>query len=221
MRNDYTDITIVLDRSGSMQTVRTDTIGGVNRFIEEQRKVPGEATLCLNQFDHDYTKGTPRAIKDAALLDESNYAPRGNTCLYGAIGCAIQETGERLKALPEDQRPAHVIFVIVTDGEENSSHLHEWSRQHTAASIKAAVEQQAGVYKWQFVYIGANQDAILNAAKLGVNVSNALNYTANKAGTSGLYKSFSANVRSMRVGAKRDMSWEADQRKEQSDAATH
>jgi uncharacterized protein YegL len=220
MKKNYTDIIIVLDRSGSMQSVRTDTIGGVNKFIEEQQKTPGEATFSLFLFDHEYNR-TSNAIpiKDARLLTEESYQPRGNTCLYGAIGCAINETGERLKNTPEDQRPEKVIFVIVTDGEENSSHKHEWSKTHTAASIKSQIELQSGTYKWEFVYIGANQDAIQNAGRIGINADRSLNYTQNHAGTKDLYGSLSSNVRSMRLGSKADMSWETKDRQLQAQAA--
>jgi uncharacterized protein YegL len=219
MKKDYTDIIIVLDRSGSMQSVRTDTIGGVNKFIEEQQKVPGEATFSLFQFDHEYERVLNAVpIRSAKQLTPETYAPRGNTCLYGAIGCAIHETGERLKSLAESDRPEKVVFVIVTDGEENSSHKHEWSQKHTAASIKETIERQSSTYKWQFVYIGANQDAITNAQSIGVNAANALNYSANTDGTRSLYGDLSSNVSAMRCSAKVDMSWDANQRKKQRDA---
>jgi hypothetical protein len=224
MKQNYTDIIIVLDRSGSMNVIRKDTIGGVNKFIEEQKKVPGEATFSLHQFDHEYeTVSKAVRIQEAKELTELTYVPRGNTCLYGAIGCAIQETGDRLKAMSEDQRPEKVIFVIVTDGEENSSHKHEWSSTHTAASIKASIERQSETYKWQFVYIGANQNAIMNAGQLGIKADNALNYSSNSEGTSKLYADLGSNVRMMRCGAKLDMSWETKQRKnqDQAKAATH
>lgn len=201
-----------------MQTVRADTIGGVNKFIEDQQRVAGDATFSLHLFDHEYEAGLAKPIKEVKPLTQDAYIPRGNTCLYGAIGCSIQATGERLKALSEDQRPEKVIFVIVTDGEENSSHKHEWSQRHTASSIKADIERQANAYGWQFVYIGANQDAITNAQQLGVNPVNALNYKATSDGTNKLYAAMSENVRDMRTNRKVSMSWSATQQKAQAEA---
>lgn len=221
MKKDYTDIILVLDRSGSMDSVRSDTIGGVNMFINEQKAAPGEACFTLFQFNDAYERilnAIP--VKQAGALTEQSFVPRGNTCLYGAIGCAIHETGERFKHMPEDQRPEKVVFVIVTDGFENSSHLNEWSRGHTASTIKGDIERQSSVYKWHFVFIGANQDAILNAATMGIPASHALNYTHNKVGSEKLYKGLSANVSGMRANTKADMSWENTQRQEQDDAQT-
>lgn len=216
MKQNYSDIIIVLDRSGSMNAIRNDTIDGVNKFIEEQQKIPGEASFSLFQFDHDYEpviNATP--IANAKPLTPETYVPRGNTCLYGAIGCAIRDAGERLKRMAEDQRPEKVIFVIVTDGEENSSHKHEWSRMHTAASVKQDIERQSGAYKWQFVYIGANQDAITNAAAIGISAASAIDYSANAVGTEKLYRSLSDNVGMLRCGASAAMAWSDDQRKAQ------
>lgn len=219
MKQGLTDITIILDRSGSMQHIAGDTIGGVNKFIQDQRSVPGEALLTLCLFDHEYDRIiTAIPVRDVKLLDATSYVPRGNTCLFGAIGASVLFTGERLRALPESERPEHVIVLIVTDGQENSSHQHEWSRLHTQDSVRAAIELQSNIYKWQFVYIGANQNAIVNAVKMGIHPKFAMNYSDNAAGTSALYASSSSNVRGMRSGLKKDMSWEAEQLKLQAEA---
>lgn len=216
MRKDHTDIIMVLDRSGSMDAVRTDTIGGVNRFIDDQQKVPGEARFTLVQFDDKYEpllNAVP--IKDAKPLTEATYVPRGSTALYGAIGRTVEDAGRRLAAMPESERPEKVVCVIVTDGQENNSQHNEWSRMFDAAKIKSMIETQQNAYKWQFVFIGANQDAILAAQGIGIDTSNAINYTANKVGTEKLYASASSNLRAFRTSAKADMSWDAKQRKEQ------
>lgn len=203
-----------------MDSIRTDTIGGVNRFIEEQKKAPGEAVLSLCLFDHEYHRTiNAKRIGDVPVIDEKLYVPRGNTCLFGAIGTAIEETGARLSALPEHERPEFVIVLIVTDGQENSSLAHEWSRRHTQEAIKKAIEHQTDAYKWKFVYIGANQDAITNAANIGIAPGAALNYTSNKIGTQSLYASTASNVSALRSRVRSDLNWSDDQRRQQ-DAAT-
>lgn len=219
MKKDYTDIIVVLDRSGSMQSVKTDTIGGVNQFISDQQKVPGEARWTLNQFDDQFEPVSAAVpIKDAKNLSDSTYVPRGNTALYGAIGRTIDEAGKRFAAMADHDRPEKVVVLIVTDGQENDSHNNEWSRAFTQAKIKEMIERQSSAYKWQFVYIGANQDAIFNAAAMGIAAGNALNYTSNAKGTRALYASASSNLRSFRTSASVDMAWSAKQRAEQDDA---
>lgn len=220
MKKDYTEIIVVLDRSGSMEAIKADTIGGVNQFITDQQQVPGEARWTLAQFDDQYevvSSGVP--IKDARRLTTATYVPRSNTALYGAIGRTIDEAGRRLSAMPEAQRPGKVVFLIVTDGQENNSFHNEWSRAYTQERIKEMIQRQSRTYQWEFVYIGANQDAIFNAAAMGIDAGNALNYAANQVGTQALYAATSSNLRSFRVGGKADMSWTAKQKKEQEDAS--
>lgn len=220
MKQDYTDIVIVLDRSGSMASVRNDTIGGFNKFVDEQRNVPGEARLTLVQFDDQYEPGVIGApIREVKPLTHDTYLPRGFTALHGAIGKTIQQAGERFTAMLEAERPAKVIFVIVTDGEENSSHKYEWSRAWDMAKVREMIEHQTNAYKWQFVYIGANQDAVLNAQRIGVAASNAINYTANAVGTQDLYDSLSANVVRMRCSNSSSMKWSDEDREKQKKAA--
>lgn len=219
MKQNYTDIVIVLDRSGSMASVRNDTIGGFNKFVDEQRNVPGEARLTLVQFDDQYEpfiNAVP--IREVKPLTEATYVPRGWTALHGAVGKTIEAAGERFKAMLESERPGKVIFVIVTDGEENSSHKYEWSNAWDEARVKQMVEHQTNTYQWQFVYIGANQDAVLNARRGGIIGANAINYTANAVGTRRLYASLSRKVADYRVGTDNDMSWSAADHLAQQDA---
>lgn len=219
MKQNYTDIVVVLDRSGSMQSIQSDTIGGFNRFLEDQKKTPGEAKITLAQFDDQYDVVLGAVpIASARPLDDKTYQPRGSTCLYGAIGRTIEDAGARFNSMPEHERPEKVVCLIITDGQENHSHISEWSRQWTQDRIKALIQQQSDTYKWQFVFIGANQDAILTAQGIGINVNNALNYTSNAAGTEKLYKSMSANLSSLRCCATSDMSWSVKDREEQEQA---
>lgn len=219
MKKGLTDITIVLDRSFSMNPIRESTIHGVNKFIEEQQVIAGDAILSICLFDHEYDRLIhAQHIRTVQPLNEHSYQPRGDTSLFGAIGTAIAETGRRLSAIPEPERPEHVLILIVTDGEENHSRLAEWSQAHSQTSVKKAIEHQSGVYKWIFQYIGANQDAITNAGRLGIRATQAINYASNKIGTDKLYASMSSNVSALRSGASCSVDWSAEQRKEQ-DAA--
>ena len=160
MRTDLTDITMVIDRSGSMQSIRTDAEGGINSFIEQQKQEPGEALLTLVQFDTEYEfvhSGTPIKQVPAFTL-----VPRGSTALLDAVGRAINETGARLAAMSDADRPGLVVFVIVTDGQENSSHEFERDK------IREMIEHQQSVYKWQFTFLAANQDAFAEGASMGI-----------------------------------------------------
>jgi Mg-chelatase subunit ChlD len=160
MRNDLADITLVIDRSGSMQSIRDDAEGGVNAFIKEQAKFAGEAKVTIVEFDTEYhfvTQGTPVAeVADYRLV------PRGQTALLDAVGRAINETGERLARLDEADRPGLVVMVVMTDGHENSSH------EFTLTRIKQMIEHQQSNYQWQFTFLGADQDAFGEAHSMGM-----------------------------------------------------
>ena len=190
---DTTDITIILDRSGSMQAIRTDTIGGFNSFLEEQKKLPDKASLSLIQFDHEYEpvyRGID--IQDAAKLTLETFVPRGNTALYDAVGRTIVKTGERLAKLPEAERPKRVLFLIITDGAENAS------REYSAAMLHSMITEQREKYAWEFVFLGANQDSFLNAQQIGVAL--AANFVADAQGTHSLYSNVSGGTSDFRSG---------------------
>lgn len=160
MNNALTDITLVVDRSGSMAAIREDAEGGINTFVAEQCKQSGEAMLTLVQFDTKYEflyRGAP--IREVAKYE---LLPRGSTALLDAIGRAIVETGARLARMPESERPGLVVFVITTDGQENAS------REFTKPQIKQMIEHQQQKYGWQFTFLGANQDAFAEAHAMGI-----------------------------------------------------
>lgn len=213
MQPNKTDILIVLDRSGSMAEIRDDTIGGFNVFLKEQKTVPGEATITLAQFDDIYEviyDAVP--IANAQELTNKTYVPRNSTALYDAICKTIDNAGKRLSDTIESRRPAHVICAIITDGKENAS------TKFSSQDVNERITRQRDQYKWEFVFIGANQDAIVSARALGIPTANAINYTDNKIGTDAVYSAMSDNVRGMRMSAKASMSWEPKQRKDQEDA---
>ncbi len=160
MRTDLTDITMVIDRSGSMESIRSDAEGGINAFINQQKVEPGEALLTLVQFDTEYEfvhSGVP--IKQVTAF---TLLPRGSTALLDAVGRAINETGARLAAMNETDRPGLVVFVIVTDGQENSS------REFKRKKIREMIQHQQSAYKWQFTFLAANQDAFAEGASMGI-----------------------------------------------------
>jgi hypothetical protein len=193
-RIDFTDITIILDRSGSMASVAHDTIGGFNRFVEDQKGGHGEAALTLVQFDNQYEvvyAGTP--IADVPVMTGETFVPRGSTALLDAIGRTIDDTGRRLASLPEAQRPETVIIVIITDGYENAS------RRYTSHRVGEMIAHQSDIYSWQFVFLGANQDAIATAASMGVDAGSALTYAATPIGTENAFAAVSSRTRVKRV----------------------
>ena len=172
MNSQLTDITLVIDRSGSMASIREDAEGGVNSLLQQQAGEPGEATVTIVQFDTEYEfvcQGTPVESVPTYQLE-----PRGATALLDAVGQAINQTGKRLEAMPENQRPGLVIFVIVTDGHENSS------QEFTLDQIKSMIEHQQQVYNWHFNFLGADQDAFEEAAKMGIHLDGAAVYSKDR-----------------------------------------
>ena len=173
MNNTLTDITLVVDRSGSMQQIQSDAEGGVNAFIRAQANEPGVALLTLVQFDTEYEfvhRGVPMPS-----VPEYKLAPRGMTALLDAVGRAINDTGERLAGLPEPDRPGLVVFVVMTDGQENSS------REFSKSQIKQMIESQQSKYNWHFTFLGANQDAFAEAGGMGIAAAGVANWAVDKA----------------------------------------
>lgn len=205
-----TDITIVLDRSGSMASVVNDTIGGFNKFLDDQKKAPGSANITLNQFDTIFETPIPTSdIQKAPHLTTETFVPRGGTALLDAIGRAIVDTGTRLSANPAGK----VVFVIITDGEENSSH------KFNSLQISEMISHQRDKYAWEFVFLGANQDAIATAASVGIHPANAMTYAHNAIGTARAFAAAGSNVRSYRAsGQSADLAWSTKQREEQEKA---
>jgi Mg-chelatase subunit ChlD len=188
MSQNLTDITLVVDRSGSMEAIRRDAEGGVNAFIREQAAEPGEASLTLVQFDTKYefvSKGVP-----IELAPKFKLVPRGATALLDAVGRAIHETAERLAKLKHEDAPGLVLFCIVTDGLENSS------QEFSKTQIKTLIEQRRQKSGWQFTFLGANQDAFAEARSMGIPESGAANYSTQKVATA--YKAYGTKVSRMR-----------------------
>lgn len=165
---EYTHIEFLLDRSGSMASIRSDIEGGFDAFIADQATHPGRCTVSLAQFDDRYEiVYSGRDIKAVPPLD---LRPRGTTAMLDAIGRSVVSLGERLAALPEADRPGTVIFAVMTDGLENAS------KEYTYPAIKALITQQETRYSWQFLYMGADQDAIEVGASIGIRPERSLTY---------------------------------------------
>ena len=185
---DLTRLVFLLDRSGSMRSIQDDVVGGFAAFIDDQRAEAGDCTVTLAQFDNRY-----EVVHQDVPLDQVpalDLRPRGGTALLDAMGRLITDVSADIADLPEDQRPGTVIVSIMTDGKENAS--REW----THPAIKALVEQQSAEQDWQFLYMGADQDAIEVGARLGVKREQSLTYTKGKSRDA--MSAASANIRSYR-----------------------
>jgi hypothetical protein len=208
--NRYVDVTLILDESGSMAPLQEETISSLNKFLDDQKKVPGDCLLSVIKFNgtqHPLFLG--RTIQNVRDFTKYNYTPNGYTALLDAVGLAIEETGSRLRLMPETQRPGKVIFVIVTDGQENMS--YKYNKQQ----IKDAIERQSSQYQWEFIYMGANVDAFAEASSLGISRMNTI-ATYDQYGAYGAsFTALSANMSAVRSLNKTDMSWEAKQIEDQ------
>jgi hypothetical protein len=190
---DATFIAVLLDRSGSMKSVKDETISGFNHFLSEQKEAGANASLTLVQFDSVGidTVSDNIPIRDAKPLDAQTYQPRAMTPLLDALGQTIINAGQTLSETPEAERPDKVVFVVITDGLENAS------REFTKGRIREMIQTQTEVYKWQFVYLGANQDAFAEAAQMGVTMDNAADYKVEN--MQHVYAAASENLRSFRA----------------------
>lgn len=202
MKNNITEIVFILDRSGSMAGLESDTIGGFNAMIEKQKKQDGECYVSTVLFDnvsevlHDRVK-----LSEIRPMTDRDYTVRGCTALIDAIGGAIHHIGNIHKyARPEDV-PEHTMFVITTDGMENASH------NYTSDRVKAMIERQKEKFGWEFLFIGANIDAVETAARYGISKDKAVNYNADSEGTNIVYEAVSQAVCCARAGNSVDKSW--------------
>lgn len=175
MKKDLCELVVILDESGSMTRVTNDTIGGFNTFLETHQKLPGEAKLTLVKFDTKYEivyNGID--VRSVKPLDKDTYVPSGMTALLDAVGRAIDEVGKRYDSLKKKDKPGKVIFVIMTDGEENSS------KEYKLHQVKEKTKRRQEENKWEFIFMGADQDAWAAGGSMGF-ASN-VNYTVSDTG---------------------------------------
>lgn len=189
--SDKTLIAALLDRSGSMQSIADDTRGGFDSYIAAEREQPGTAMVTLAQFDDRYEVVYQNA--PIATVPPLDLQPRGMTALLDAIGRFVTDVGAGLAALPEDERPGEVTVLVMTDGHENAS--REWTKD----AVRQLIAQQETVYGWDFVFLGANMDAVDVGRGLGFSPDKSLTYDADGDGVQGAWdsvRSYSARKRS-------------------------
>lgn len=173
MHKHLTEIVFILDRSGSMQGMVEPAISGFNRLLREQQQAPGSARFTLVLFDDHYeVPVSSLPIAEVVELDTTGFVPRGSTALLDAIGRTVDDLGTKLAATPEADRPDQVIIAILTDGEENASVRYTWK------DLAARIRHQTEKYQWQFLFLGANQDAIATAGKMSIAVADTSNFAA-------------------------------------------
>ena len=191
--NNITELVFILDRSGSMAGLETDTIGGFNSMIEKQKKLDGKVLVSTILFDNNSEVLHDRVdIQNVKPMTEEQYNVGGCTALFDAIGGAIHHIGNIHKyARPEDV-PAHTILVITTDGFENAS------RRYDNETIRCMIDRQQHVYGWEFLFVAANIDAVSTAGTIGISPERAANYNYSKKGTRNLYDAVHCAVTSMR-----------------------
>ncbi|MGX6443194.1 vWA domain-containing protein [Neobacillus sp. K501] len=188
MNNNLTEIIFLLDRSGSMAGLESDTIGGFNGFIEKQRKLEGKTIVTTVLFDEQYEILWNGIDAKEVRLSEKDYFVRGCTALLDAVGKTILDVGYRLSNIVEEKKPSKVIFVITTDGYENSS------REFTYKKVKELIQHQQEIYQWEFIFLGANIDAEKEADSLGIAIENAYSFEASDKGVERMYNIVSEAV---------------------------
>jgi len=177
MKKGLTELVFILDKSGSMAGLESDTIGGYNSMLEKQKAVEGECHITTVLFDNNYELLHDRIdIKAVSPITEKEYSVGGSTALLDAIGMTIHKIGNAQKHTADDYRAEKVMFVIITDGEENSS------RKYSSEKVKAQIERQKEKYGWEFIFLGANIDAVETASRFGIGADRAQNYHADSEG---------------------------------------
>ena len=212
MRENLTEIVFILDRSGSMSGLESDTIGGFNSMIAKQQKEEGEAIVSTVLFDDETDVIHDRvAIGEVKKLTEEDYYVRGCTALLDAVGGAIHHIGNVHKYAREEDRPAKTLFIITTDGLENAS------RHYSFKDVKRLIKRQQEKYNWEFIFLGANIDAIEVAGNMGICKDRAANYNCDELGTALNYQVLEAAVTRVRKCKAADMAmtfaggaWKAD-----------
>lgn len=193
MKKNLTELVFILDRSGSMSGLESDTIGGYNSMLEQQRKLKGECVITTVLFDNCYELLHDRIdIRAVAPITEKEYFVGGSTALLDAIGKTIHKIDTAQKNTSDAYRAEKVMFVIITDGYENSS------REYSSQKVKSMIEHKKGKYGWEFIFLGANIDAVETAGRFGINADRAVDYVPDGEGTELNFRMMSETVATFR-----------------------
>ncbi len=202
MKKELTEIVFILDRSGSMSGLESDTIGGYNAMLEKQKTAPGQAIVSTVLFDdHCEVLHDRLDIKTVVPMSDKEYFVRGCTALLDAVGGAIHHIGNIHKYAREEDRPEKTLFIITTDGMENASRRYNYDR------VKMMIERQKEKYGWEFIFLGANIDAIEVADRFGISADRAANYHADSEGTQLNYEVVSEAICSLRASKSINTDW--------------
>jgi hypothetical protein len=214
MRQDYTHIPVILDRTGSMESIRDDTIGGFNTFLKKQKTEPGTATLTLVQFDsQDPYEIIQRfkPIKEVPELTRETYVPRAATPLLDALGRGINDLESCLVELKDEDFPSKIVVVVVTDGQENSS------KEFRKEQIEKMVKEKTANNDWQFVFLSADLAAIGDAMSVGIDADTVLLFQKDSKGNAAAWNSMSAQTSNFRSARKKKIGFDPEDRKHPDD----
>lgn len=185
-----TEIICVIDKSGSMNSIKSDAIGGFNQFLSEQKEIEDDTNITLNLFDSNFKPVyNSLPINESYELNDDNYRPSSMTALYDAIGLSIDGALERFES--QDEKPDRVLMVILTDGEENRS--TEYTKERVFEMIDECSNSD-----WEFIFLAANQDAMKTASSLNIKKGNSMNFAASSAGMKDVYNQMSSSIKSYR-----------------------
>ncbi|AQQ52368.1 vWA domain-containing protein [Planococcus lenghuensis] len=205
MDHNLTELVFILDKSGSMAGLETDTIGGFNALIGKQKKEQGDVNVTTVLFNHHYELLHDRIpIEGISPITDREYEVGGTTALLDAIGATINKIGNAQKRTKEEHRAGKVMVVITTDGMENASCEYKYDQ------IRAMIERQKSAFDWEFIFMGANIDAVATARSFGIHEDFAVNYHADEVGTDLNFTVMSETISTVRKGRKLDRNWKRD-----------
>ena len=205
MKKGFTEIVFILDRSGSMAGLESDTIGGYNAMIEKQKKEEGEACISTILFDDKSEVLHNRiALEEMKPMTDKEYYVRGCTALLDAVGGAIHHISQIYQNEKKKNRPEHTIFIITTDGLENASREYSYDR------VKKMIDKKKKKHGWEFLFLGANMDAVAEAGKLGIHADHTTNFVCDEMGTAITYRAMGKAVSAIRCANPLTSEWKEE-----------